>query len=70
MTDNIIGANIRRLREAEGLTQSALADATGCREKQISHWERGRNVPSLRYLLALASALSVTVEELAHDNDT
>ena len=62
--NNIIGQNIRRLRKREGLTQAALADALGCADYQVSNWETGRFLPSLRYMRALADAFAVTVDAL------
>lgn len=59
-----VGARIRRARKARGWTQLDLAHAMGghTHPSQISVWERGRSMPSLHNLEALAVALDVRVE--------
>lgn len=42
------GADIRRLREARGLTQEALAQEIGVGQRTIGNWERGETVPKNR----------------------
>jgi transcriptional regulator with XRE-family HTH domain len=39
------GDEIRRLREARGLTQQQLAAAIGVGMRTIGNWERGETVP-------------------------
>ena len=41
-----------------------LADKTGLKPSAISHFERGRRLPSLKNLVKLADALGVTLDEL------
>ena len=55
---------IRRLREARGLTQRALAEAIGVTDKAVSKWETGRGLPDLSLVEPLAQALGVSVAEL------
>lgn len=40
------GALLRHLRREARLTQQQLADETGFCQTEISHWERGVNIPS------------------------
>lgn len=53
------GAEIRRLREERGLSQSDLAERVGKSQAAVSFWEKGRRVPDLVDLLALARALDI-----------
>lgn len=53
----IVGANIRRLRKAKGLTQEQLAHEAGIAMRYVAGIERGEENPSLRYLVKIASVL-------------
>lgn len=55
----IVGANIRRLRKAKGLTQEQLAHEAGMAMRYVAGVERGEENPSLRYLAKIAEALGV-----------
>lgn len=56
---------IRRLREAEGLTQETLAKKAGVTQSYIAQLESGlKKSPSLPTLKKLARALGVPVTEL------
>lgn len=50
---------LREIRERLGLTQDDVAALAGCKRASISHWECGRQVPSLRMIPRLAAALQV-----------
>jgi transcriptional regulator with XRE-family HTH domain len=50
---------LRELREASGMTQKQLAEASGLKEGGIRDLEQGRRGPSWETVLALAKALSV-----------
>ncbi|MBB1243390.1 helix-turn-helix transcriptional regulator [Streptomyces durbertensis] len=69
---NVIGANIRRLREARGWSQSRLArevcrlarvDGEPVTRQEISRYETGRRTPR-EWLPFVAEALGVSAEEL------
>ncbi len=49
-----LGAQIRALREARGLTQQELGDRVDCKQKYISQLECGNRSPSWETLVALA----------------
>ena len=49
-----IGVRIRKLREEQGISQQALADAIGVQQSTISEIERGSNQPSWKTLHKLA----------------
>jgi transcriptional regulator with XRE-family HTH domain len=60
----LFGRNLRRLREAAGLTQEALAVAAERDITYISGIERGRRNPGVLTVLALANALGVPPSDL------
>jgi transcriptional regulator with XRE-family HTH domain len=53
----VLGANIRRLRKAKGLTQEQLAHEAGMAMRYVAGVERGEENPSLRFLVKIAEAL-------------
>lgn len=55
---------VRELRKRAGMTQKALADATGLCQSAISRIERGQRDVSLATLSAIARALGVPVKSL------
>lgn len=63
-----IGARIRRLRKARGLTQQALAELADQDPSNISHIERGATKLSLQSIVSIANALEVTADDLLCDS--
>ncbi len=59
-----IGAKMRSVRKALQLTQAQVADQAGIDFSFYGQIERGKNIPSLRTLMAIARALSVEPGEL------
>ncbi len=57
-------APLRVWREHRGLSQSALARASGVNRVQIVEIEAGRNSGSVRTLRKLADALGVAVDDI------
>lgn len=55
---------IKKLREAQGISQKALADDLGVLVSSISNWENEFSLPRTRQLPGLAKALNVSVSEL------
>jgi transcriptional regulator with XRE-family HTH domain len=53
----VFGRRLREIRTERGLTQAALAQASGLIDTYISDMERGLKVPSLTTVLRLAGAL-------------
>jgi len=60
----VFGRRLRELRAKYGLTQNALAVASGLTEAYISNMENGFAVPSLTTVLRLAVALDCKVTAL------
>lgn len=62
---SLIGQNVKRHRQKQGLTQEALAEAANLSEKHLSAVENGRldNI-SIGYLIDIANALSIDYKVL------
>lgn len=63
-TAHNVGATIRKLREAKGLTQDQLAAAVGMMRSNVSRIEAAKHRPTLETLEKIAKALKVSVAEL------
>ena len=61
---SIVGGNIRRLRQAAGLTQEQLAFEASIDLTYVGGIERGRRNPSLLVMVRIAEALKVGPERL------
>jgi transcriptional regulator with XRE-family HTH domain len=59
-----LAENLRRLREARGLTQQELSDASGVPRPTLAHLESGSANPTLSVLARVAVTLGVAMEEL------
>ena len=60
----MIGANIRRIRTAQKMTQSALAEKSGVSVQMINQIEWGTKVPSVPTLVRIAQALKCSTDEI------
>jgi len=58
------GENLKKLREAKGLTTREFADIADIAYSQVWTLESGKGDPSLTTLLAIARALEVSVDKL------
>lgn len=59
-----LGSNLRRLREAKGLSQEAFAFEAGIHRTYVSDIERGARNPTISVVENLAITLGVTASEL------
>ena len=59
-----IGAALRHLREAQGISQEELGFRFGLHRTYVSLLERGRRIPSVPTLLSLAEFLGASPVEL------
>ena len=59
-----LGANVRALRHARGLTQEQLAHASGLSLSDVGRIERAERDPGVRVLVRLAHGLDVPVTRL------
>lgn len=58
---------VRRLREARGLTQGELAVKLAVSRQTVNSIEMGRYLPSLPLALAIGRLFDKPVEEVFHD---
>jgi transcriptional regulator with XRE-family HTH domain len=59
----IVATNLRRLRNAKGLSQEVLAEMAKLNRNYVGMIERERNSPTVEVLEQLASALDVEPQE-------
>jgi putative transcriptional regulator len=60
---------VRRLREAHGLSQGELASKLSVSRQTVNSIETGRYLPSLPLALAIGRLFQKPVEEVFHDDD-
>ena len=60
----IFSERLKTLRKEKKLTQKELAEQIGISQKSYSHWETGKNEPSLENLIKLADLLEVSIDWL------
>ena len=58
------GSRIRDLREASGLSQTALGEIVGVTQQSVYAWERDISLPDIMSLQALADNYGVTTDFL------
>ena len=61
------GAWLFHLRSEAGLTQQALSDLTGIKQRTLAHWERTGRLAGRMEIFALAKALKVSVPALLRE---
>ena len=59
-----IGTNIKRLRQAKGITQERLSELLSVSTAAVSKWEARNTYPDITLLYPLASIFGVSVDEL------
>lgn len=59
-----LGAHIRALREAKGISQTELAHHCGFEQPNLSRIESGSSSPSVSSLLKISEALNVDIIDL------
>ncbi len=64
-TRNAMGARIRELREARGLSLDDMAAVAGISASHLSRIERGASGPSFPIAAAIARSIGVSVSNLA-----
>ena len=55
----LLGENVRRLRNERGLSQEELAFRAGMKRSYLSDLERGKRNPTVRAMGRLAEALAI-----------
>ena len=61
-----LGASVRELRQAKGMTQKELAAAAGMSQPAVARFEAGGTVPTLALLERLAGALDAELTVSVH----
>ena len=59
-----LGVRIRDYRQANGLTQRALANKLGIGYSRLSNWENGTNCPDADMIRQICLALSISPSDL------
>ena len=62
--EKVFAKNLKKYREALGLTQETLAEMVGSEAQHISRLERAVNSPKLDTLVKISKALNVSVDSL------
>ena len=60
----LVGRNVKRIRQRKGLTQEQFAEVSGFSQQYISSLEQGRRNPTVVTLYELAVALGVSHTDL------
>lgn len=60
----LIAGNIRRLRQAKGMSQEDLAETAGLHRTYVGAIERSERNITIQTLAAFSSALETTIQEL------
>jgi transcriptional regulator with XRE-family HTH domain len=58
-----MGDKLKESRQRAGMTQEQLADAIGCKQKDVSRWEAGRE-PGVLTVKKMAQALYCNMDDL------
>ena len=64
MTEDIIGANLRKIRNAAGLSLSKAADLTGVSKAMLGQIERGESSPTIATLWKIAKGFHLPLTAL------
>lgn len=64
-----VGAEVRRLRKSQGLSQEILAKSAGLSQSYVGRIETGDKIPALPALDRVAEALGVTTADLLQADD-
>lgn len=63
-TQMSIGENIRIKREANQVSQKALAEVLGIAENTVASWEKGKNVPPSDKVVVMAKFFHCSTDEI------
>ncbi len=60
----MLAENIKRFREAKGISKEEFADRMGVSGVTVGYWESGRSEPRMGKVEGIAAVLDVTIDEL------
>ncbi|MGN1399556.1 MAG: DUF3955 domain-containing protein [Erysipelotrichaceae bacterium] len=58
------GEEIKKIREANGLTQQQFADKLNVTRQAISNWENNKNLPDIEMLISIADKFDLSLDQL------
>jgi transcriptional regulator with XRE-family HTH domain len=58
------GLNVKHLREARNIDRESFARHFNLHLSSVSHWERGKHLPKVEDVIAVAHFFDVTVDDL------
>ncbi len=64
-----ISDNIKRIREAHGLTQQQLGEIAGVSDKAVSTWESGINVPRMGAVEKMSKYFGIPKSAIIDDTE-
>lgn len=64
----ILGENLKRIRQLKGYSRKELADVIGVNVDAIGKYEKGQREPPLEKIIKLATFLDVTIADLTGEN--
>ena len=67
--ENLIGKNIKAVRNQRGISQETLAKACDFSNTTLSAYETGRKIPGLTTIAKIAKALNVSIERLYYGDE-
>ncbi|MBR5889114.1 MAG: helix-turn-helix transcriptional regulator [Akkermansia sp.] len=59
-----MGEKLKQARQRAGMTQAQLAEAIGCKQKDVSRWEAGLIEPGVLTVKKMAQALGCSMDDL------
>ncbi len=62
--ETAVGARIRSLREAAGMSQGELASRVFVSRQTVINWEKGKTLPDIESVKLLSAAFGITVDAL------
>lgn len=64
-----VGEQIRRGREALGMSQADLADAIWISRNTVSNWETGATTPDIQSFVLMSALFGVTIDEMVKGDE-
>lgn len=64
-----LSGQLKKQRQAQGLTQQALADQLHVTRQTVSRWENGSTYPNLDTLVELSERLSISLDKLLKSDE-
>ena len=64
-----VGEQIRRGREALGMSQADLADAIWVSRNTVSNWETGATTPDIQSFILMSALFGVTIDEMVKGDE-